>query len=176
MDTQFKKLIPSIYLNKGKAVRGLIDPDVVSEDPTALAAAYDNGFTDALMIFDLSDSDSEQELHNDIIRKICAAVRIPVIAAGRVRRMEDIKKFLYAGCAMACLNLSKDSNSQIAQEVADKVVFMDKGVVVEEAPAKQFFSAPKQERTLQFLRRTIRDYTYNISSTVKRDATPLVLA
>ena len=120
MDTQFKKLIPSIYLNKGKAVRGLIDPDVVSEDPTALAAAYDNGFTDALMIFDLSDSDSEQELHNDIIREICATVRIPVIAAGRVRRMEDIKKFLYAGCAMACLNLSKDSNAQIAQEVADK--------------------------------------------------------
>ena len=38
----------------------------------------------------------------------------------------------------------------------------DKGVVVEEAPAKQFFSAPKQERTLQFLRRTMRDYTYNI--------------
>ena len=104
MDTQFKKLIPSIYLNKGKAVRGLIDPDAVSEDPTALAAAYDNGFTDALMIFDLSDSDSEQELHNDIIREICATVRIPVIAAGRVRRMEDIKKFLYAGCAMACLN------------------------------------------------------------------------
>ena len=120
MDTQFKKLIPSIYLNKGKAVRGLIDPDAVSEDPTALAAAYDNGFTDALMIFDLSDSDSEQELHNDIIREICATVRIPVIAAGRVRRMEDIKKFLYAGCAMACLNLSKDSNAQIAQEVADK--------------------------------------------------------
>ena len=120
MDTQFKKLIPSIYLYEGKAVKGLGDLDTVSEDPAALAAQYDNGFTDALMIFDLSDSDSEQEMHNDIIRKICSSARIPVIAAGRVRRMEDIKKFLYAGCSMACLNLSKDSNAQIAQEVADK--------------------------------------------------------
>ena len=120
MDTQFKKLIPSIYLYDGKAVRGLGDLDTVNEDPSALAAKYDNGFTDALMIFDLSDTDSGQEMHNDIIRKICASVRIPVIAAGRVRRMEDIKKFLYAGCAMACLNLSKDSNALIAQEVADK--------------------------------------------------------
>ncbi len=120
MDTQFKKLIPAIYLYEGKAVKGLGDFDTVIEDPAALAAQYDNGFTDALMIFDMSDSDSEQEMHNDIIRKICASVRIPVIAAGRVRRMEDIKKFLYAGCAMACLNLSKDSNAQIAQEVADK--------------------------------------------------------
>ena len=120
MDKQFKKLIPSIYLHDCKAVKGLADYETVSEDPAALAAAYDNGFTDALMVFDLSGSDKEQEAHNDIIREICGRVRIPVIAAGRVRRMEDVKKFLYAGCAMACLNLSKPENAQIAAEVADK--------------------------------------------------------
>ena len=62
MDTQFKKLIPSIYLYDGKAVRGLGDLDTVNEDPSALAAKYDNGFTDALMIFDLSDTDSGQDM------------------------------------------------------------------------------------------------------------------
>ena len=120
MDKQYKQLIPSIYLYEGKAVRGLMDTDTVCEDPAALAGEYDNGFTDALIVFDLSDSDQQQERHNDIIREICGKVRIPVIAAGRVRRMEDVKKFLYAGCAMACLNLSKETNALIAQEVADK--------------------------------------------------------
>lgn len=120
MDTQFRKLIPSIYLYDKKAVKSLGNYETVSEDPAALAMQYDNGFTDALMIFDLSDNDHEQEAHNDIIREICSRVRIPVIAAGRVKRMEDVKKFLYAGCAMACLNLSKDENAQIAPEVADK--------------------------------------------------------
>ena len=86
MDKQFKKLIPSIYLHDCKAVKGLADYETVSEDPAALAAAYDNGFTDALMVFDLSGSDKEQEAHNDIIREICGRVRIPVIAAGRVTR------------------------------------------------------------------------------------------
>ena len=119
MDTQYKKLIPSIYLKDCKAVKSFTDREG-TEDPASLAASYDNGFTDALIVFDLSDSDQEQEAHNDIIRDICSRIRIPVIAAGRVRRMEDIKKFLYAGCAMACLNLSKAGNAQIAAEVADK--------------------------------------------------------
>ena len=120
MDTKYKKLIPSIYLHNMSAVRGLTDYGVLSGDPAQLAAEYDNGSADALLIFDLSDTDKEQEAHNDIIRQICSRVRIPVIAAGRVRRMEDVKKFLYAGCAMAGLNLSKDSNAAIAAEVADK--------------------------------------------------------
>ena len=120
MDTEFKKLIPSIYLLNKAAVKGLDDLEVLSDDPVSRAAEYDNGFADALLIFDLSEEDKDQEAHNDIIREICSRVRIPVIAAGHVRRMEDIKKYLYAGCALACLNLSKDGNALIAAEVADK--------------------------------------------------------
>ena len=39
-----------------------------------------------------------------------------------------------------------------AREVADRVHFMDQGVVVEEAPAHQFFSAPEHPRARSFLR------------------------
>jgi polar amino acid transport system ATP-binding protein len=38
-----------------------------------------------------------------------------------------------------------------AREVADRVVMMDGGVIVEEAPAEQFFTAPRQDRTRLFL-------------------------
>ena len=38
-----------------------------------------------------------------------------------------------------------------AREVADRVVFMDKGEIVEEAPPEQFFASPKSERTRLFL-------------------------
>ena len=103
MDTNYKKLIPAIYLQNSKAVKSLTDHAAVSDDPVLLAAHYDNGYTDALMIFDLADSDGDQEAHNDLIREICSKIRIPVIAAGHVKRMEDIKKFLYAGCASMLL-------------------------------------------------------------------------
>jgi cystine transport system ATP-binding protein len=39
-----------------------------------------------------------------------------------------------------------------AREVADRVLFMDQGVVVEEAPAARFFSAPEHPRSRSFLR------------------------
>ena len=38
-----------------------------------------------------------------------------------------------------------------AREVANRVVFMDAGEIIEEAPPQEFFSAPKNARTKEFL-------------------------
>ncbi len=38
-----------------------------------------------------------------------------------------------------------------AREVADRIVFMDEGVIVEEGEADEFFDAPREERTKAFL-------------------------
>ena len=40
-----------------------------------------------------------------------------------------------------------------AREAADRIVFMESGVVVEEGAAEAFFNDPKEERTRQFLQR-----------------------
>jgi polar amino acid transport system ATP-binding protein len=42
-----------------------------------------------------------------------------------------------------------------AREVADRVVFMDGGVIVEDGPPSQVIGAPKHERTQSFLRRVL---------------------
>lgn len=49
-----------------------------------------------------------------------------------------------------------------AQDVANHIVFMDGGVIVEDGPPDQIFKQPKEERTKQFLRRIINDYDYSI--------------
>ena len=38
-----------------------------------------------------------------------------------------------------------------ARDVADRILFMDGGVVVEEGPAKELIDHPKEKRTKQFL-------------------------
>jgi general L-amino acid transport system ATP-binding protein len=38
-----------------------------------------------------------------------------------------------------------------ARAVADRVIFMDNGEIVEQAPPQEFFASPKSERTRQFL-------------------------
>lgn len=44
---------------------------------------------------------------------------------------------------------------EFAKEVSDRVVFMDKGVIVEEGPPEEVLVNPKHERTREFLRRTL---------------------
>ncbi|RHW37561.1 amino acid ABC transporter ATP-binding protein [Lysinibacillus yapensis] len=45
---------------------------------------------------------------------------------------------------------------EFAREVSDRVVFMDKGVIVEEGSPEQVLVNPKHERTKEFLKRTIK--------------------
>ena len=40
-----------------------------------------------------------------------------------------------------------------AREVADRVLFMENGVIVEDAPPEEFFEHPKNERIRQFIRK-----------------------
>lgn len=50
-----------------------------------------------------------------------------------------------------------------AKDVANRVIFMDGGVVVEEGSPRDIFVTPKEERTKQFLKRVLpEDYTYHI--------------
>ncbi len=43
-----------------------------------------------------------------------------------------------------------------AREAADRLLFMDQGTIVEDAPAQQFFDHPREERTRQFLSKILR--------------------
>ncbi|MEH7343502.1 amino acid ABC transporter ATP-binding protein [Bacillus sp. JJ1532] len=45
---------------------------------------------------------------------------------------------------------------EFAREVSDRIVFMDKGVIAEEGTPEQIFNQPTQERTREFLKRTLK--------------------
>ena len=49
-----------------------------------------------------------------------------------------------------------------ARDVANHVIFMDGGKIVEENNAHDFFSRPQEERTKQFLARILSDATYSV--------------
>ena len=49
-----------------------------------------------------------------------------------------------------------------ARNVSDRIIFMENGVVAEDAPAAQFFDHPQQEASKRFLRTVTNDYDYSI--------------
>lgn len=115
-----KKFTASIYLYLGRAVKGLHDMTVVAEHPEELAADFSNNNADGILIFDMSKGDEEHEQAISIIKRIIDAVEIPVIAAGNVKKFEDIKKLLYAGCQKAGFNYAKDSNVALTEEASKR--------------------------------------------------------
>jgi putative glutamine transport system ATP-binding protein len=43
-----------------------------------------------------------------------------------------------------------------AKQVADRVIFMDKGQILEDSPTNEFFAQPKEPRAQEFLSQIIR--------------------
>lgn len=116
-----KYIVPCLYLKNGKCVAGFGQNEEFNDgDAVKLARFYSDNGADELLVFDLSDGDEEHEEAIGKIREICKAAEIPVIGAGNVKRMEDIKKLIYAGCAKVVLNFSKASNRDLLEEVSKR--------------------------------------------------------
>ena len=122
MSLSAKKIIGCVYLKDKSAVSSIGSSEIVSNDAVSYAQKLSDNGVDEIFVFDLSPAGNDP-LHEealDVIKDICKAVDVPVTGAGNVKRMEDIKKLLYAGCKRACLNFSKDGNIEILQEVSEK--------------------------------------------------------
>lgn len=115
-----KKFISCIYLYHEHCVVNFKDRTIHDTDPVRLARYYGEHDVDELIVFDLSETDEEHEAHIDILKEICSHVGIDVICGGNVKKMEDIKKYLYAGCKAAILDMDTPSNREICKEVSLK--------------------------------------------------------
>ena len=116
----YKRLTPCIFIAGGKAVRWFDDRTVLTEDVIALAKQYNANGADELLVFDLSDSDEDHEESIDLIKKINRIISIPMVAGGNIKRLEDVKKILYAGAKRAMLNFSKPGSAAEVEEAAKR--------------------------------------------------------
>lgn len=115
-----KKFVPCIYLYNGHAVKNLTDKSVVETDPLRLVYLYNENNADELIVFDMSEDDSDHEAALEMIKEICAMAEMDVIGAGNIKRMEDVKKLLYAGCKRAILDYETAGNIAATEEISLK--------------------------------------------------------
>ena len=134
---EHKWMIPCLYLQSGRAVTGFGQRNLFgSGDVEELARFYSDNGADELLVFDFSSGDEEHEKAIARIKEICAASEIPVMAAGNIKRMEDVKKLIYAGCAKVVLNFSKKSNVDLLEEMSKR--FGKEKMVVCVSSAEEF--------------------------------------
>jgi len=66
--------------------------------------------------------------------------------------LKVMKELAHTGLTMLIVT----HEMEFAKEVSDRIVFMDKGVIAEEGAPEQIFNNPTQERTKEFLKRTLK--------------------
>ncbi len=115
-----KRFIPCIYLCQKRAVSGLKNRREVSLDPVGLAREYALHKCDAIYVHDMSEKDQEHEEALDIIRQICANVAVLVIGTGNIKRLEDVKKLLYAGCRQVMLDLTDPVQAKLLPQASQR--------------------------------------------------------
>lgn len=114
------RIIPSIYLYNGNVVDKETKEIVGDGDAVELATFYNNRGADELLVFDLSSSDNEHDANIGTMIKIQDAVDIQMIVGGNVKRLEDVKKYIYTGAKKAILDMSKDTNVEIVKEASER--------------------------------------------------------
>ena len=65
--------------------------------------------------------------------------------------LETMKSLAHTGLTMIIVT----HEMELARDVSDRVIFMDKGVIAEEGTAEQIFTNPQKERTKEFLMRVL---------------------
>lgn len=114
-----KNIVATIYLKNGQAVKSIDDPTPMP-DVIELARLYNDSGIDKIIVFDLSDDDEEHEKNIHTIKNINRNVEIKVCAGGNINRMEDIKKFIYAGCLQVIVNGAKAGSMELAEEASKR--------------------------------------------------------
>lgn len=118
--TAYKKLLAGFGCRDGKAILRGSSGASLSFDMLALAKYYSDNGADELYIQDLSETDMDHERTIGLVKEIIRVTDIPVMLGGRVKRLEDIKKYLYTGAKATWLDMSREDNIDLIKEAADR--------------------------------------------------------
>jgi phosphoribosyl-ATP pyrophosphohydrolase/phosphoribosyl-AMP cyclohydrolase len=114
---EHKNIVATIYIKDGMAVKSPTELDE-KKDVLELASVYDDSGIDKIICYDLSTDDEEHEKNILAIREINRNIQVKTAGGGNIKRLEDVKKLLYAGCVEVILNGSKPEAIDLIKEAA----------------------------------------------------------
>ena len=124
-------IFPAIDLRGGKCVRliqGDFDKETVySDDPGATALKWQNLGAKFLHVVDLDGARKGSPQNLDAIKKILAAIKIPIEVGGGIRTLNDAEKILSLGVRRVILGSAAAENISLVEAAVKK--FGDKIVV-----------------------------------------------
>lgn len=117
------RVYPAIDIKDGKCVRllqGRFSDVTVYGDPAEMAVKWSSLGGEYLHVVDLDGALKGRNANGDVIKKICAAVNIPVQTGGGIRTMEDIEYKLSLGISRVIIGTSAVKDPDFVKKAVDK--------------------------------------------------------
>lgn len=129
-----KKIVPVLFLKDKKAYSDKACLNLIDEKLTSvqICLKLEAAGADELFIMDLSYDDASHDGAISVIREIGRETDLPLNVGGNIKRVEDVKKYLYAGGRRAVLDASVEADTAMLTEVANRFGSEKIGVLVSE--------------------------------------------
>jgi cyclase len=114
-----KRVIPCLDVNQGRVVKGTNFVNLRDAgDPVEVAARYEAEGADELVFLDITASHEGRQIMLDVVRRTAEVVFMPLCVGGGIRRVEDIRELLNAGCDKVSINSAAPRDPRFVAEAA----------------------------------------------------------
>jgi len=114
-----RRIIPCLDVEDGRVVKGIRFQDLRDAgDPAEQAARYEAQGADEIVILDVAASAEGRDTQVGTVRRVRAAIRIPLTVGGGVRSVEDARRLLSAGADKVSVNTAAVRRPDLLAELA----------------------------------------------------------
>lgn len=102
-----KRIIPCLDVKDGRVVKGVSFINLRDAgDPVENAIFYDEQGADELVFLDITASHEKRKIMLDVVEKTAIECFLPLTVGGGIRKLDDIRDLLNAGCDKVSINTS----------------------------------------------------------------------
>ena len=114
-----RRIIPCLDVQDGRVVKGVQFQDLRDAgEPAEQAARYEAQGADEIVILDVAASAQGRDTQVETVRRVRAAIRIPLTVGGGVRSVEDARRLLSAGADKVSVNTAAVRRPALLTELA----------------------------------------------------------
>jgi imidazole glycerol phosphate synthase glutamine amidotransferase subunit len=114
-----RRIIPCLDVANGRIVKGVRFQNLRDAgDPAERAAMYEAQGADEIVILDIAASPEQRDTRTETVRRVRAAVRIPLTVGGGVRSVADAARLLAAGADKVSVNTAAVASPRLVSDLA----------------------------------------------------------
>jgi cyclase len=113
------RIMPCLDMKDGKVVKGVNFVNLrEAGDPVVNAAFYEKEGADELAMLDIAATVENRKTRLEWVRRVAAAIRIPLTVGGGIASLEDIEAVLKAGASAVSMNSAAVKNPRLVESAA----------------------------------------------------------